>query len=77
MVVIRLSRSGRKGHPFYHIVVADSRKKCQGKFIEVLGFYNPVANKNEESLRICKERAVYWIENGAKPSETVSKLIKL
>lgn len=76
MVTIRLSRSGAKKRPFYSIVVADQRKKRDGRFIERLGFFNPVARGNEEKLRLDQERVNYWIGQGAQPSERVAKLIK-
>jgi small subunit ribosomal protein S16 len=76
MVVIRLSRGGAKNRPFYHILVADSRSRRDGKYIEKLGFYNPVASKNEESLRISLDRIEHWIKVGAQPSSTVARLCK-
>jgi small subunit ribosomal protein S16 len=76
MVTIRLSRAGAKKRPFYHVVVTDSRKRRDGAYIERLGFFNPVARGNEERLRVDIERADYWIDQGAKPSERVSQLLK-
>ncbi len=76
MVSIRLSRAGAKKRPFYHIVVTDSRNSRDGLFIERLGFYNPVAKEGEEGLRLDRERARHWIGKGAKPTETVAKLIR-
>nr|VFK05326.1 MAG: small subunit ribosomal protein S16 [Candidatus Kentron sp. H]VFK05732.1 MAG: small subunit ribosomal protein S16 [Candidatus Kentron sp. H]VFK09157.1 MAG: small subunit ribosomal protein S16 [Candidatus Kentron sp. H] len=76
MVKIRLARTGAKKRPFYHVVVADSRSPRDGRFIERLGFYNPIAAPHEESLRIDKTRADYWISQGAKLSERVSKLLR-
>ncbi len=76
MVTIRLSRGGAKKRPFYHIVVTDSRKRRDGRSIERLGIYNPVATGKEERLRILSERVEYWISKGAQPSVRVSKLIK-
>lgn len=76
MVTIRLSRGGAKKRPFYSIVVADSRKKRDGRFIERLGFFNPVAKGAEEMLRINQERVDFWISKGAKPSDRVASLIK-
>ncbi len=76
MVSIRLSRAGTKKRPFYHIVVTDSRNSRDGLFIERLGFYNPVAKDGEEGLRLDRERAQHWIGKGAKPTETVAKLIR-
>ncbi|MCK5876230.1 MAG: 30S ribosomal protein S16 [Candidatus Marithrix sp.] len=76
MVSIRLSRGGAKKRPFYHIVVTDSRNRRDGRFIERLGFFNPVARGRDEPLRLDLERANYWIGVGAKPSERVANLIK-
>lgn len=76
MVAIRLSRGGAKKRPFYHIVVTDSRNRRDGRFIERLGFFNPIANPKEESLRLDFARAKYWIGVGAQPTERVAKLIK-
>ncbi|MBQ0960728.1 30S ribosomal protein S16 [Ideonella sp. 4Y11] len=75
MVVIRLARGGSKKRPFYNIVVADSRERRDGRFIEKLGFYNPVASEGEEALRVAQDRVTYWIGVGAQPSDTVSRLI--
>jgi small subunit ribosomal protein S16 len=75
MVVIRLARGGAHKRPFYHIVAADSRYRRDGRFIERLGFFNPLAAKNEESIRITHDRVNYWIENGAQVSPRVKKLI--
>ena len=77
MVTIRLSRGGAKKRPFYHIVVADSRNRRDGNYIERLGFFNPVATGQEEELRLDQERVDYWLSQGAKASERVTKLIKL
>lgn len=76
MVVIRLSRHGAKKSPFYHIVAADHHRARDGRFIEKLGFYNPVAKGQAEELRLDLERVKYWIGTGAQPSDTVAKLIK-
>lgn len=76
MVTIRLSRGGSKNRPFYNIVVADSRNRRDGRFIERIGFYNPVASGNAESLRINQERLAYWTGTGAQVSETVSRLTR-
>ena len=76
MVTIRLSRGGAKKRPFYHIVVTDSRNKRDGRFIERLGFFNPVARGAEEKLRIDAERAEHWLAKGAKASERVAQLLK-
>lgn len=76
MVTIRLSRGGAKKRPFYHINVADSRNPRDGRFIERLGFFNPVARGQEERLRINLERVAYWQEKGAQVSERVAQLLK-
>lgn len=76
MVSIRLSRAGAKKRPFYHMVVTDSRNGRDGRYIERLGFFNPVAKENEENIRIDLERVDYWIGKGAQPSERVASLIK-
>lgn len=76
MVVIRLSRGGSKKRPFYHIVVANSRSPRDGRRIEVLGFYNPVATPNEEKIRLDLDRVNYWIGTGAQTTERVATLIK-
>ena len=76
MVVIRLARGGAKKRPFYNMVVADSRTRRDGRFIERIGFYNPVAAANEEGLRIATDRLSYWQQQGAKLSPTVSRLVK-
>lgn len=74
-VVIRLSRAGRKNLPFYHIGVFNSRTRREGTPIEELGFYDPVSNATEK-LRINMERVKYWIEQGAKPSDTVASFLR-
>lgn len=76
MVVIRLARGGAKNRPFYSVVVADSRHRRDGRFIERVGFYNPVASQNEESLRFAADRVNYWVSKGAQLSETVTRLWK-
>ncbi len=76
MVVIRLARGGAKKRPFYRIVVADSRARRDGRFIEKIGFHNPMAAENEESLRIALDRLDYWQKEGAKLSPTVLRLSK-
>ncbi|WP_031435702.1 30S ribosomal protein S16 [Methylomarinum vadi] len=76
MVSIRLSRGGAKDRPFYHVVVTDSRNSRDGRYIERLGFFNPLAQGNEERLRLDSERVEYWKSHGAQPSERVAKLIK-
>jgi small subunit ribosomal protein S16 len=76
MVTIRLTRGGAKNRPFYHVVVTDSRSGRDGRYIERIGFFNPLARGNEERLRLDSERVEYWKSNGAQPSERVAKLIK-
>ncbi|MDR2851541.1 MAG: 30S ribosomal protein S16 [Burkholderiaceae bacterium] len=76
MVVIRLSRGGAKGRPFFNIIVADKRVRRDGSFIERIGFYNPTAKAGEEGLRIALDRLNYWIGVGAQPSPTVLRLVK-
>lgn len=74
MVTIRLARGGSKKRPFFNIVVADSRNRRDGRFIERIGFYNPVATGSTESLRLDRDRLAYWQGVGAQTSETVSRL---
>jgi len=76
MVSIRLSRGGAKKRPFYHIVVTDQRNRRDGRYIERVGFFNPVARGAEEKLRIDIDRVEHWIGQGAQPSERVSTLLK-
>ncbi len=76
MVTIRLARGGSKKRPFYHIVVADKRCKRDGRFIERIGFFNPVAQGKEEKLRLDLDRIAHWESKGAQASERVSQLIK-
>ncbi|HYP84838.1 30S ribosomal protein S16 [Variovorax sp.] len=76
MVVIRLSRGGSKGRPFFNIVVTDKRERRDGRFIERLGFYNPGARGAEESIRISQDRLAYWKGVGAQASPTVMRLVK-
>ncbi len=76
MVTIRLARGGAKKRPFYHIVVTDSRNARDGRYIERVGFFNPVARGNEEKLRIDNVRIDHWIGQGAKTSDRVAKLIE-
>ena len=76
MVGIRLSRHGAKKRPFYHIVVTDRRNKRNGRFIERLGFYNPIATGGEQSLKLELDRVDYWLGQGAQPSERVRQLIR-
>jgi small subunit ribosomal protein S16 len=75
MVVIRLSRGGAKARPFFNIVVADKRVRRDGRFIERLGFYNPIAKDGEEKLRVAQDRLTYWRSVGAQASPTVERLL--
>jgi small subunit ribosomal protein S16 len=74
MISIRLTRLGRRNHPFYRIVVADSRRARDGRFVEILGHYDPV--KQPAELKLDAEKYAEWISKGAKPSDTVANLAK-
>ena len=76
MVTIRLARGGAKKRPFYSIVVSDQRRQSNGRFIERVGFFNPMAAANEEKVRLNTDRVDYWISKGAKPSERVAGILK-
>ena len=76
MVVIRLARGGSKHRPFFHVVVADSHNRRDGRFIERVGFYNPVANEKQERVRLQADRLNHWIAQGSQVSDAVAKLIK-
>jgi len=76
MVVIRLSRGGAKGRPFFNVVVANKRERRDGRFIERVGFYNPSAKEGEEGLRLVQDRITYWKGVGAQASPTVDRLLK-
>lgn len=76
MVTIRLARGGSKKRPFYHLTVTDSRKARDGRYIERVGFFNPVARGQEERLRVDDERVSYWVGQGAQLSDRVAKLLK-
>jgi len=76
MVTIRLARGGSKKRPFYHLTVSDVRKSRDGRFIERVGFFNPVARGQEERLRVDNERVAYWLSQGAQPTDRVAKLLK-
>jgi small subunit ribosomal protein S16 len=76
MVVIRLARGGANKRPFYHVVVAESRRAVSGRFIERLGFYDPKAPAGRESLRVNVERVKHWEGLGAQLSPTVARLVK-
>ena len=75
MVTIRLSRGGAKKRPFYTVVVTDSRNRRDGRCIERIGFFNPIASGSETRLNLDQERLQYWLGNGAQPSERVVSLI--
>jgi small subunit ribosomal protein S16 len=76
MVVIRLARAGTVKRPFYHVVVADRRRSRGGRYIERIGFFNPIATGGEERLRVDLQRVDHWVAQGAKPSERVTDLLK-
>lgn len=76
MVTIRLARGGSKKRPFYHLTVANSRNARDGRFVERVGFFNPVANGAEVRLSVNQERVSYWLSQGAQPSERVAALLK-
>ncbi|MFL2553941.1 MAG: 30S ribosomal protein S16 [Candidatus Rariloculaceae bacterium] len=76
MVTIRLSRGGAKKRPFYHIVVTDSRNRRDGRYIERLGYFNPIAAGGERKLKLDLERADYWVSQGAQTSDRVANLVK-
>jgi small subunit ribosomal protein S16 len=75
MVVIRLARGGAKKRPFFNIVVAESRTRRDGRFIERVGFYNPVAAGGEQPLRVALDRVSFWTGQGAQMSPTVARLL--
>lgn len=76
MVTIRLARGGSKKRPFYHITVTNSRSARDGRFIERIGFFNPIARGQEEALRVDLERVNHWVAQGAQLSDRVSSLLK-
>lgn len=76
MVTIRLSRGGAKGRPFYHIVVSDSRRARDGRYIERIGFFNPIATPSEERIRVDLARFEHWVGVGAQVSIRVATLVK-
>ena len=76
MVKIRLSRTGAKKRPFYHVVVADSRRSRDGRYIERVGYYNPRATGGEVRLTLNTDRVDHWVAQGAQTSERVAKLVK-
>lgn len=76
MVSIRLSRAGAKKRPFYHVVVTDSRNRRDGRYIERVGYFNPVGTDREVNLKVDLDRVDYWLGQGARPSERVAGLLK-
>jgi small subunit ribosomal protein S16 len=76
MVTIRLARGGSKKRPFFHLTVTDSRNPRNGRFIERIGFFNPIARGQEERLRVDLERVDYWVGQGAQVSDRVANLVK-
>lgn len=76
MVTIRLSRGGAKKRPFYHVVVTDSRNRRDGRYLERVGYFNPIATGGETRLKIDAERVQHWVSLGARTSERVAKLLK-
>ena len=75
MVVIRLARGGSKKRPFYNIVVAEQKNRRDGRFLERVGFNNPLASGNAETLRLALDRVDAWVKNGAQPSDAVNRLV--
>jgi len=75
MVRIRLARHGSKKNPFYHITVADQRRSRDGRFIERVGYFNPVAKGNAQEYLIEMDRVDYWLSKGAQPTDMVKKLV--
>ncbi len=76
MVIIRLARGGAKKNPFYSVVVADSRNRRDGRFIERVGFYSPLGKQGQENLRLDTARIQHWQQNGAQLSDCVARLVK-
>jgi small subunit ribosomal protein S16 len=76
MVTIRLARGGSKKRPFYHLTVTDSRSAREGRFIERVGFFNPIARGQDVRLHVNSERVSYWLGTGAQMSERVTQLLK-
>jgi len=75
MVVIRLARGGAKKRPFYHIVVTDSRQPRDGRYIERLGYFNPIATGKEIGLHMNREQVTHWVSRGAQLSQRVAVLV--
>lgn len=76
MVVIRLARGGAKKRPFYHIVAADKRRARDSKYLELLGYFNPISTEKEVGLLIERERVTHWVSKGAQLSDKVQALVK-
>lgn len=76
MVTIRLARGGAKKRPFYNIVVADQRRAPRGRFIERVGFYDPLAAAQQDKMRVDMTRVQHWLDRGARPSDRVAHLLK-
>ncbi|MEE4186630.1 MAG: 30S ribosomal protein S16 [Gammaproteobacteria bacterium] len=76
MVTIRLTRGGAKKRPFYHIVATDQRNRRDGRYLERLGYFNPLAVDAKDGLRIDLGRVEYWLEHGAQPTDRVRQLLK-
>lgn len=76
MVTIRLARTGAKKRPFYHLTIAESSSKRDGRFIERVGYFNPLARGQDVRLKVDLERVEHWLSHGARPSERVLSLIK-
>jgi small subunit ribosomal protein S16 len=76
MLTIRLARGGTCGRPFYHIVVADSRRARNGRYVERIGFFNPIATGGEQELNLDNARVDHWVSRGAQLSERVAQLVK-
>lgn len=76
MVTIRLARGGSKKRPFYSIVVADQRRSSRGRFIERVGFFNPIATGGEQALKLDTDRYDHWVARGAQPSERAGQLYR-
>lgn len=76
MIIIRLSRSGNKKRPFYHVVAANKASPRDGRYIERLGFFNPIATGKAEKINLDLKRIEYWVSNGAQFSERIHSLIK-
>lgn len=76
MVVIRLTRGGAKKRPFYHVVATDKRNRRDGRYLERIGFFNPIARGKELTVNLNRERVAYWVSQGAQLSDKVADLVK-